>query len=324
MRSILRSVILRSALAALSAVSVHAAQAPSFTPVATIAAPAELIKVQAPYAYVAADKTLAVFDISDPTTPTRLGDYSFPNRISGFRVAGSLIYVAADLFGLAILDVSNARTPTLRGSLKTPGQARNVAVSGTTAVVADQVAGLDIVDVSNLAKPVLVGSVFLEGFATDVTTSGMLAYAADRPTGFYVVDLSKPKSLEPISALQSSNASNFRGQIEILQTPATGQTLAVVVTGQLQLYDVSNPAAPRELSAYRTPGFSSRVSLKDSLAYVADGPAGVQVVDFSIPSKPQIIGTYKTPSPARDVAVSDSLVFIVVGGGDVLILRQTQ
>ena len=197
-------------------------------------------------------------------------------------------------------------------------------MSGTTAVVADQVSGLDIVDVSNLEKPVLVGSVFLEGFATDVATSGTLAYAADRPTGFYVVDLSRPKSLEPLSALQSSIASNFRGQTEILQVSAKGPTLAVVVTGHLQLYDVSNPSAPREMSSYRTPGFSSRVSLKDSLAYVADGPAGVQVLDLSTPSRPQIIATYKTPSPARDVAVSGSLVFVVLGSGDVLVLRQTQ
>ena len=114
MRPIRFSVVLCNALTALCALSVHA-QAPSFTPVATIAGPAELIRVQAPYAYVAADKTLTVFDISDPATPARLGDYSFPNRISGFRVAGSVIYVAADLFGLVILDVSNARAPTLRG-----------------------------------------------------------------------------------------------------------------------------------------------------------------------------------------------------------------
>jgi hypothetical protein len=104
-----------------------------------------------------------------------------------------------------------------------------------------------------------------------------------------------------------------------------GPTLAVLVAaGLLQLFDVSNPAAPVKISPYRTPGAAQRVSLKGTLAYVADGREGLQVVDLSTPAKPSIIGAYKTAGVARDVAVSDSLVFIVVGNGEVLILRQTQ
>ena len=72
----------------------------------------------------------------------------------------------------------------------------------------------------------------------------------------------------------------------------------------------------------RTPGGARRVSLKDKLAYVADGREGLQVVDLSTPSAPRIVASYKTARPARDVAVADSLVFVSVGN-EVLILRQT-
>ena len=171
------------------------AQALSFEPVGTIPGPADLVKSDGKYAYITANKTLTVFDVSNPAAPKRVGDYSFPDRILGFRLAGSLVYVAADLYGLGILDVSGGGIPKLRGSLKTPGSAKNVTVAGRTVVVADQVSGLDIVDVSDPAKPVQVDSVFLEGYATDVVTSGSLAYAADMPTGFSVLDLSKPGSL---------------------------------------------------------------------------------------------------------------------------------
>jgi hypothetical protein len=296
------------------------AQTLNFTLLGSIAGPADMVKVQGGYAYVAAGKTLTVVDISNPAEPKRGGAYTFPELILGFRVAGSSVYVAADLFGFGILDVSNAAAPTLRGSLKTPGQAENVAVSGTTALVADHVSGLDILDVSNPAKPVQAGSVFLEGLATDVVTSGSLAYAADRPTGFYILDLSKPRPLEPTS-LQSA-ISPFSAQLEVLQASAQGPTLAVLVAnGSLQMYDVSNPAAPIKIPAYRTPGGARRVSLQGRLAYVADGREGLQVVDLSTPSKPRIVGAYKTASPARDVAVADSLI-LVVAGSEVLILRQ--
>jgi hypothetical protein len=301
-----------------------AAQSMTFAQVGTIPGPAELVKAQGGYSYLAADKTLAIFDVSDPAAPTRLGAYTFPQKIWGFRLSDSLVYVAADAFGLGILDVSNPRAPTLRGSLKTPGQAKNVAVAGVTALVADMVTGVAIIDVSNPAKPIHVDSVFLEGYATDVVTSGSLAYAADRPTGFYVLDLAKPRPLEPVGTLQSA-AGNGSAQLEVMQVSAQGPTLAVLVkNGLLQLFDVSNPAAPVAIPRYRTPGGAQRVSLKGALAYVADGREGLQVVDLSTPGKPNIIGTYKTALPARDVAVSDSLVFVVVGNGEVLILRQNR
>jgi hypothetical protein len=320
-------------LAALSVAGVSA-QTVRFTPLSSIPGPAELIRTQGGYLYVAAARTITIFDVSNPATPKQVGAYTFPLQIWGFRAAGSLLYVAADLFGLGILDVSNPASPKLLGSFKTPGQAKNVAVSGTRVLITDHISGLDVIDVSNPTQPVFVGSVFLEGFATDVVTSGALAYVGDRPTGFYVFDLSKPPPLEPVSALQSVTGSTF--QLEVLQTFSQGPTFAVLMTGVpmsgawLQLYDVSNPEAPVHAATYRTPGGGGwvpggggRLSLKGTLAYVADGKEGLQVVDLSTPSAPRIVGSYETSAPARDVAVADSLVFVVVGNQEVLILRQT-
>jgi hypothetical protein len=123
----------------------------------------------------------------------------------------------------------------------------------------------------------------------------------------------------------------------VLQTLSQGPTFAVRMVfgptgGWLQLYDVSNPETPVHATTYRTPGGEGwlpggggggRLSLKGTLAYVADGKEGLQVVDLSTPSAPRPAGSYKTAAPARDVAVADSLVFVVVGNQEVLILRQT-
>jgi hypothetical protein len=309
------------------------AQTLNFAQVGSIAGPADMVRVQGRLAYVAAGKTLTLVDVSNPATPAIRGAYTFPEKIWGFRVAGPFVYVAADFFGLGILDVSNAAAPTLRGSFKTRGQAHGVAAFGTKVVVADHMSGLDLFDVSDLARPVLMDSFFLEGYARDVATSGSLAYAVDSPTGFYVIDLSKAEALEPVGTLQSAN-----GQIIAVTEASTerGPHIACVAGGRaLQVFDVSNPAAPVLVSTYNAPrGRPQRVSMKGALAYVAEGEGGLQVLDLSVPSKPSLVGEFKTSRPARDVAVGDSLVFVVVGdetqnaanmqpGGEALILRQT-
>ena len=300
-----------------------AAQTLRFTQVGAISGPADLIRVEGAWAYVSAGKTLTVFDISKPEAPKRAGNYTFPEKIWGFRVVGSLVYVAADFFGLGVLDVSNPSAPTLRGSLKTPGQAKNVAVFGTKALVADHMSGLDYIDVSNAATPVKVGSLFLEGYARDVIAAGSLAYAIDAPTGLYVLDLAKADPLEPLSTVQSANAPGF---IELSDSSASPRLACLVGAGLLQIYDVTNPAAPVKVATLKTPGRPLRASLKGRLAYLADGPEGLQVVDLSTPAKPTIVGGHKAAAPARDVAVAGSHVFVVLGGreggGEVVVLRQ--
>src|SRR5262245_9482283 len=193
-----------------------AAQSPTITHVATIPGPFELIQVQGSTAYVAAEKTLTVLDVADPVAPKRQGAYTFPERINGFRIAGRLIYVAADRFGLGIIDVSESAAPVLRGSLQTPGQAKNVSISGTRVLIADVLTGLDVVDVSDPTHPFLVGSIFLDGVATDVNAAGALAVAADRPTGFYIVDPTKTGDTQPVASIQSAIPSAFQAQLEIL------------------------------------------------------------------------------------------------------------
>ena len=310
------------------------AQTLQFTQIGTIPGPADLIQVDGTLAYIAADHTFTVVDISDPAAPKPGGTYTFPERIWGFRIVGSTAYVAADFFGLGILDVSNPAAPRLQGSLKTPGQAKNVAVFKTQALISDHMSGVDHVDISNPAKPVSLGSFFLDGYSRDVAASGPMAYAVDSPTGVYAFDLSKKGPLDAVSTQQTATAPNT---IELSDPSAEGPPIAVLTGGGLlQIYDLSNPVAPVKVGTHETSGARySRATLKGKVAYVPDLRGGMQVVDLSTPATPRVIATYKTATPVRDVAVAGSLVYVVVGplapggnrwagGGEVLILRETR
>jgi hypothetical protein len=304
----------------LTSMIVHlVAQAPAFSLAGTIPGPANLIEVDGTRGFLVGDKTLTVVDLANPGAPVKLGSYSFPEKIWGIRVVGSLVYVAADFFGLGIVDVSNPKSPVLRGSVKLPGQAKNVAIVGTTALVADHMTGLDIVDVANAAKPVRRDSFFLEGYARDVVSAGSMAYAIDAPAGLYTFDLSKQGPIESIASQQSARAP---ASIEV------SKGLAVLVgSGMLQIYDLTKPAAPVRAGTFQPPGGRAvRATLVGSSAFVAAGRDGLQVVDLSTPSVPALISGFKTAEPARDVAATDTHIFLVVGtgeeGGEVLILKR--
>ena len=311
------------------------AQPVTFTAVGSLHVPAGTIKLQGQYAYVAEADTLTIVDVSNPAAPKRIGACTLPDRIWGFTVSGSSVYVAADLWGIGIVDVSNPEAPVLRGSFKTRGQAHSIDVWGTTALVADHMLGIAFLDVSNPSKPATLGSVFLEGYPRHVAVIGSLAYAVDSPNGFYVIDPSKPP-VDPLGSQQAieSNFGRFIS-IAIAESSGTPRRKIAAVTGgrELQVYDVTNPAAPALLSRLATPGGGDRMASNGSLAYVADLAEGLQVVDLSTPEKPRMVAAYKTAMPALDVAVAGSLVFVTTGnqreavsgrlqGEELLILRQ--
>jgi hypothetical protein len=287
-------------------------QSLEYVQVGEIRGPADIVEAHADRAYIVSDRTLTLFDLSNPATPVRGGTYSFPDKIWGIRVVGSLLYAAADKFGLGILDVSQASAPTLRGSFKTPGQSKSVAIVGSTALVADHMSGVNFIDVSDPVKPTSRGDYFLEGYARAVASNGSIAVAIDAPTGLYVFDLSGSGKLEPIGTLQSAERP---GSVDLSAVSGpSGSRLAVLVgSGALQIFDLTNPTKPIKTATFRTPsGRPQGVALHGALAYVADSTEGLQIVDLTVPAAARIVGSFATRAPARSVAVTDSLVLVSV------------
>ena len=317
----------------------------TFAPIGSISGPIDLVRASGAFAYVTVGETLTVFDLANPAAPARRGSHVFPEQVWGFTVAGSLVYVAAGHSGLRILDVSDPDAPVVRGSIETPGQAKSVAVSGARAVVADHMAGIDVIDVSDVDAPAAIGSVYTDGYARDVAIAGARAYGVDHPAGFYVLDLARADPLEPVGSLQSASAPRhvellspgvavLVGGVPYDPLRALRDAAADNPRGTLQVYDVSDPAAPRLVTTFATPGDAQRAALAGTLAYVADGPAGLSVVDLATPAAPRVVGTYRTRNAARDVAVGATAVLVLDGtlrrgshsqdDGDVIVLRQVE
>ncbi|MGB3219215.1 MAG: hypothetical protein WBD79_17590, partial [Anaerolineae bacterium] len=144
-------------------------------------------------AYLGVGPRLVILDVSNPASPTLLGQSSvLPGIIYDLVVANNVAYVAYGDSGLQIIDVSNPANPVRRGGYDTPGYARGVAVAGSLAYVADYYSGLQIIDVSNPANPVRRGGYDTPGYAWGVTVADSLVYVADSYRGLQIIDVSNP------------------------------------------------------------------------------------------------------------------------------------
>ena len=279
-----------------------------------IAGQSELVRLRGGYAYVSGGHTLTIYDVSTPSSPVALGSHTFPQEIWGFRLSGDRAYVGANFFGLGILDISDPAAPVLLGQHKTLGQTKIGAVASGKVGIIDHMEGFVLVDLSDETAPAGIGSYFLDGYARDVVTAGTMAYATDSPSGLYVFDLARTGMPEPVGILHAPNAPR---DIEVSPGGAGRATLIVGAGGgDVQVYDVSDPAAPEKVASVATPGRASRVSLNGDEVFVADSEAGVSVVDVSDPAGAVLAGTFPTPRPARDVSADGSLVAVVVGDSE--------
>lgn len=152
-------------------------------------------------------ESLAIFDVSDPTSPTSLGSYLTPGPPLAIDVEGNLAYVAVDGSGLLIPDVGIPSSPILLGTYPFGYRPSAVCVSGGRAYVTYTAPAIEdgylILDVSNPSSPTLLGEHLptihgLHVTYRDIHVSGLLAYIPwfweSGSGGVQIFDVSNPSS----------------------------------------------------------------------------------------------------------------------------------
>jgi hypothetical protein len=75
------------------------------------------------------------------------------------------------------------------------------------------------------------------------------------------------------------------------------------------------------VGGYNTNGEASDLEIVGNLAYIADGPGGVQIIDVSNPRAPVRVGGYDTPGYAQDIDVVGNKAYVADGNGGLVVLR---
>ncbi len=202
--------------------------------------------IQGNYLYIAGFATtngFEIFDISNPSSPTRVGQGSFTNNGIGVAVQGRYAYTvenaAQDTF--KIWDISNPSLPIQLSQSSMTQTASSIKVSGNYAYLVSGNSGVnfEIWDVSNPYAPKRVSANSLSSFGRNVVIQGRYAYFANNASSFEIWDVANPAA--PIRV--SLNVMNVNGRAIYVQ----GRYAYLVGSGGLnsfEIWDVSNPAAP--------------------------------------------------------------------------------
>ncbi len=205
------------------------------TPVATAGTPQD-VAVWGDYAYVAdGAHGVALFDISDPSTPAVISSRYVPGFSQGLAVDGTRLYVAAHEYGLQILSLAPPYKPGALGSLDTPGQARAVAAAGDVVCVADGTGGLRLIDASDPMAPFALGSRTAVN-AVALAVHGDLVAVADSTTAVALVSIADPAAPSLVGTATASDRA-----VDVIWR---GRRLYVMTNASIEVFDVTAPAAP--------------------------------------------------------------------------------
>ncbi|MCJ7795719.1 MAG: fibronectin type III domain-containing protein, partial [Thermoleophilia bacterium] len=280
------------------------------------------------YAYVASDLYgIVVVDVRDPANPRGVASLNLGFVPLGLDRSGSLLVVTGANHGIVVVDVGNPLAPRVIGSLSAYA-AYQVAVDSRFCYITDAAGFLRVVDLIDPTSPAFVAELPVGGVPIEIAVSDGYAYIAANGS-LLVVDVTAPGSPYVLSSLAvpcrvvavdgryayADGAVN--GGLLVVDIADPSQPIVVgermtltiwfglavqdsyvyVVQGSrygsstgFSIMDAIDPASPvTTLSTYTDQ--ASGVAVFGAYAYLADGPAGLDVFDISDPYNPVLVGT---------------------------------
>ncbi|MBL4633314.1 MAG: hypothetical protein JKY56_05555 [Kofleriaceae bacterium] len=200
------------------------------------------VAVDGDFAYVADEATLAVVDISDPSSPQIVGrtDIAGTGQSVEYDPATKRAYVSAGQSGVVIVDVSQADAPAVLGTANTGGTALQVSVDGNHLAVADW-NDVRVYDMSDPANPELRATERIAGNGAFPRILGVairdgIVYAGEWQ-GFYSLRFHPDREAPDIFASVRSVAFGkvAAGEKDAIALIVGNQGTAPLVAWQLQL-----------------------------------------------------------------------------------------
>jgi hypothetical protein len=147
------------------------------------------VEVVSSYAYITTGSALAIYDVSNPSSPVLRGSVTIPNGARELAVAGNTAYVG-NLSAVYCVDVTNRASPRIVGSVA--AVATDIALAGTK-LYALSGTQFKVIDVANPAAPrvVGIGSGFLTSWGIEAVGSQVFV-ASTEGREVVVFDVANP------------------------------------------------------------------------------------------------------------------------------------
>ena len=176
---------------------------------------------------------------------------------------------------------------------------------------------VSILEISAAGQPSpVIHEVPLQGSAVDMAwlSPGFLVLAT-ADAGFAVVDIRQPGTPRVIGGHPLPRHQQVVGALKNLLVDGSRLYVSRARLG-VEIFDLSDPAAPRLLQRIDTPGYANDLYLHDGLLLVNDSDQGVFVIDVS-GEVAVAAGDYQLPKPAHSILYDGVALYMVSGSGEV-------
>lgn len=272
-----------------------------------------------------------VFDLQDPRQPRRLGRIDTLGSVRALAASdGIACFVESRRNSsgvstpyLSVIDLSEAGEPRRLSQHGIGDAPVAVALADHHAFLAFDT-HMQVVDLTDPTRPKPIdGDSWIEGPSSwfeGASSSGLLIAGHHAFTGNIVVDISNLRELTEVGEIDGGLGMALAGET-LVRISRVGGGFDIPVTDTLKIIHVADPQQPRTIATHVLGAAVEDVAVSGSLAYVANGQAGLQIVDVSNPEKPEQLANLPDVGVVSRVAVAgtkacldryDSLVVVDV------------
>jgi len=225
---------------------------------------------------------LFVVDVTDPEQMTILARYDPPGPVEHVLFRDGTAFLAEDRDGLSIMDLSEPSRPKRLSRVSTRGQLRALALDGDLLATAEGSGAARLFDVSVPTRPRKLHEFRHADGARDVALKDRFLLVAAGRNGLLIFNPAVSRSpVGRLDALTSASALSLHGNLLLVSNGGAG----------VQIVDVSDPTAPREVGSLSLP---ERPSVRRTVAegdrlYLAADVGGLGVADIAKPAEAQLL-----------------------------------
>ena len=243
------------------------------------------------------------FDITDPYSPTILGDIKLRQIPSADQlVVSNTNLLAAYNIGAYLFDVLSPDSITTLDFIKTASAVQKVYLKDSLLFAATGYAGLWIIDIKNPYNPIAISNINTGGFTVDLYVQDTLIYllnksnvSIDNNRGLWIANIQNIQTPELISH-HIGIVKGPQGSYEQNNSITKSQSFVFITQpnnslndSTLEIIDVSNPSNPYTRAIYHCSHTPMDVCIMDTILYLATFFGGIELIDISNIENPTLI-----------------------------------
>ena len=262
--------------------------------------------------FVGASSVLYAFDVTKPLKPRLLGRLYGLDNLRQIRVRGQFVYVVSRETGMRIVDVSDPGHMRIRARYDSVEFATGIDVVGDVAFLSERTYGVEAVDVSDPDKPTHIAIRKTPESQSCRYRDGFLysgEWGAGAVTVFDARDMRQFRKVREVKLGGFGDGVDIDGRYLYCSTGHDALHRDVAPADRqgagrgMDIFDISDPAAPKHVSRIDFPVFKPRNSdfwtprVADGMAFCCDSHNGLFAVNVSDPAAPQLAGRLCIPMP---------------------------